>query len=237
MSTNIIGAETARWAGLQIDLHSKFRSGNLSADQLEWWLNQSKETRDSLMVGDKSTTKPLLSSEPNKKFSQLADLGIITVPADYVHATRLDSFLTQNRSKFWSVNEDITDANFGNPSRILKPGDRLWVRAFQQVVSGTTTSEERMAFLATQKAVYTGAQGASLVFDQKRDQLPKGKWYSSFDQPDRLWKSADGDHGVPSVFADSDGDFFWSLGDFGRVWRERIAFFCFCDLEAESSGA
>lgn len=171
------------------------------------------------------------SAVPTEKFGLLVDLGIITVPSDYVHGTRLGTFMKENRKKFYGVNDNITDKNFPNPTRILKPGDRLHVRAYQQIVPGTTTSEERLAFLATQKAIHTGAQGASLVFEQKRDQLPKGRWYASFDEPNRLWKDAGGRHGVPRVDADSDGDFNWSLGCFERVWDGSHAFLCFCDVE------
>lgn len=176
------------------------------------------------------------SGEPAPKFTLLVDLGIITVPDDYDHATHLASFKAMYRNdetkSFYYYNEHITDANFPNPSRILKPGDKLWVRAFQQVSQGTTTSVERMAFLDTQKAIHAGAQGASLVWEQKRDQLPKGKWYTSFDEEERLWQDADGNHRVPVVSARSDGDFSFRLGSFESVWGVSSAFLCFCDLPA-----
>ena len=189
--------------------------------------------RDPQMVAD-ALQKIIGESQ---KFALLAGLGIITVPEDYDHSTRLAEFRHNNYYKFYSYDHTITDANFGNPTRILKPGDKLWVRAFKQIVPGTTTSEERMAFLATQEAIHTGAQGLSLVFEQKRDQLPKGKSYVSFDEPDRLWQDAGGDYGVPSVYCFSDGDFEFDLGRFERVWRTGFAFLYFCDLEPESSGA
>ena len=167
---------------------------------------------------------------PVQKFALLADLDIITVPRDYVHKTRLDSFMKQNRKKFYDVNNNITDANFSNPSRILKPGDKLWVRAFEQVVSGTTTTKERMDFCRQQPTNHwVGAQGNSLVFDQKRDQLPKGKWYESFDEEDRLWEDTHGYRRVSYLDAYSDGDFDWYLGHFGPPWNVSLAFFCFCD--------
>jgi len=169
------------------------------------------------------------------KFALLVDLGIITVPDDYDHATCLAKFFERHqggkKKSFYYYNNDITDAHFPNPTRILKSGDKLHVRAFKQVVGGTTTSEERMAFLATQKAIHTGAQGASLIFDQKRDQLPKGKWYASFDGKDRLWADVDGDHRVPFVDAYSDGGFVFDLGLLEDVWSDYSAFFCFCDVE------
>lgn len=220
----IIGTDAAKLAGLQIDTLQKVRRGHITLDQWERFNNLSTDDREA-RFGD--WKKP----EFTKKFALLVDLGIITVPDDYVHEKWLTIFGKQNRKKFYYYNNNITDKNFPNPTRILKPGDKLRVRAFRQVVDGTTTSEERMAFLATQKAIHTGAQGASLVFDQKRDQLPKGKWYASFDEPDRLW-CAGGYHKVPGVSADLDGDFGFYFGDFEDVWDDVNAFLCFCDEQS-----
>ncbi len=171
---------------------------------------------------------------PGEKFALLADLGTIIVPNDYDHGTWLSSFSKKNRKKFYSYNDDINDKNFPKPTRVLKPGDKLRVRAYHQVVSGTTTSEERMEFLKTLNPVFIGAQGAALVFEQKRDQLPKGKWYASFDEKDRLWEDSDGSHRVPGMDANSDGDFRFNLGYFEEVWNDDNAFLCFCDENLES---
>ena len=142
--------------------------------------------------------------EIKEKFELFADLGVLTVPNDYVHGKQLDGM---NREEFYFFNESITDANFPNPTRILKPGDKFSVQVFKQTVSGITTSEERMQFLTSQKAVNTGAQGASLVYFQKRDLLPKGYWYCSFDEKDHLFEDAGGLRRVPCVRARSDGGF------------------------------
>lgn len=163
-----------------------------------------------------------------EKFALLADLGIITVPKNYVHGTRLGVFFKKNGKKLYYYNKSITDANFPNPSRILKPGDKLHVRAFHQIVGGTTTSKERMTFLEKQPGnIYTGAQGVSLVFGQKRDKLPKGKWYASFDEEARLWGDSDGRHGVPGVFAYFDGDFSVDLCFLAGGWNFGSAFLSF----------
>lgn len=207
----IIDADAAKLAGLLIDTLQKVRSRRITLGQWERFNNLSTD------------------EEITEKFALLVDLGIIIVPDDYDPASRLKTFGKQNRKKFHYYDDNIIDKNFPNPTRILKPGDKLHVRAFRQAVGGTTTSEERMAFLATQKAVHVGAQGASLVFDQKRDQLPKGKGYASFDEKDRLWKDAGGFHRVPFVFCDSDGDFFWHLGYFESVCSGFSVFLCFCD--------
>ena len=47
-----IGAETAKLAGLQTDLLQKLRDGQLTFDQIEWWLNQRSEVRDRHMQPD-----------------------------------------------------------------------------------------------------------------------------------------------------------------------------------------
>ncbi len=186
-------------------------------------------------VRDRSTepTDPPVSE--TEKFALLVDLDIITVPDDYNHAKQLATFTKKNRKKFHGFNDNIIDANFPNPSRILKSGDKFRVRAFKQIVGGSTTSEERMAFLAMQKAVHVGAQGLSLVFNQKRDQLPKYRWYASFDEKDRLWTDADGGHVVPGVNVNPDGGFDWRLVHFENVWRDDFAFLCFCDPPAGGS--
>ena len=228
MSTIIDADPAQKLAGLQIDMLQKYRAGQITFDQIERFNNLSPEDREA-RFGDQKKQKPALPVEPAEKFAVLADLGIITVPNDYNHATRLATFLKMNRKKFYDVNKNITDANFSRPSRILKPGAKIRVRAFKQIVDGTTTSEERMAFLAAHKmAVYTGAQGASLVFEQKRGQLPKGYWYASFDEKDAL-PFLGGCHGVPRVDVYSGGGFNFGLGSFGSVWYGGSAFFGFSD--------
>jgi hypothetical protein len=189
----------------------------------------------STIIDDRRKQELKAPAEPTEKFDLLADLGIITVPDDYDHAFWLAKFHEKHqggeKKSFYDYDRSISDRNFSNPTRVLKPGDKLHVRAFKQVVVGTTTSEERMAFLATQKAIHTGAQGASLVFDQKRDQLPKGKWYASLDEKDRLCAAADDYYVVPRVHCGSVGGFGFSLVGFGSVSDTSDAFLCFSDIE------
>lgn len=172
-----------------------------------------------------------MSVKPIDKFSLLADLGFIVVPNDYEHSIQLARFKERHQGgkekTFDYFNQDITDSNFSNPSRILLPGEKLRVRVFHQVVSGTTTSKERTDFLLNQGVVYVGAQGASLVYDQKHDSLPKGKWYASYDEDDRLWKDSKGDHGLPGIRADRDGVFFFNLCRTEYLWNDYNAMICF----------
>lgn len=199
----------------------------LSEEQIGYYENHLDELPEALSRGFVMPSK----------FELLVDLGVIEVPKGYVHRTRLATFKARYQNdkikSFYYYNDAITDEHFPNPSRILKPGDRLHVCAYRQVASGTTTSKERMDYLVAQgMPVYTGAQGASLVFEQKRDQLPKGKWYASFDEEDRLWGGAGGRRRVPYVCARSGGDFDFDLGSFGYPWAGDSAFLGFRDLEA-----
>ncbi|HUT96094.1 MAG TPA: hypothetical protein VMW82_00795 [Candidatus Paceibacterota bacterium] len=221
----IIGAEAAKLAGLWVDALQKMRDGQMALSHLEWFNNLTKDDRDRFMTGGKPVSKP---TSP-EKFSLFVDLGIITMPDDYVHSTRLASFEKENRKRFYGWNDDITDENFSKATVQLKPGQKLHVKVFKQIVDGTTTSEERLAFLKTQNAILVSAQGVSLVFEQKREDLPKGYGYLSFDKKEALWKDADGHHGVPYLTRRSDGDWLFRLGSFETYWLAYYCLLCFCD--------
>ena len=173
--------------------------------------------------------KPTTSVEPISKFVLFLDLGTITVPANYNHATWLTKFKKKNHKKFFYYNDSINDQNFARPSTVLAPSRQLRVKVFKQIVTGDTTSEERMAFLKSQNCLFTGAQGASLVYEQKRDHLTKGYWYCSLDEKDNLWEDSDGYHRVPYVNANSDGYFDFYLGNFEYPWNAVHCLLCFCD--------
>lgn len=231
----IIDADSAKLAGLQIDFLQKFRQGNVTLEQFKWWLNLSKHQRDVLMRGG--------AFQPNEaevvvkpKFALLVDLGVITVPNDYVHAFRLEVFREKHQNgavkSFCYYNNSITDKNLSIPSRILHPGDKLRVRAFQQVPLGVTSFEERISFLRQQTGnAFAGAQGASLVFEQRRGQLPKGKQYASLDEEKRLWKDERRAHRISRLDCLPDGAYGFDLGYVGDIMDVGIAFFSFTEAE------
>lgn len=230
--TTTIDAESAKLAGLQIDILSKYRAGQVTLDQWERFNNLSPDDREA-RFGDWKRSESVAPAKPDEKFSLFADLGIITVPQGYNHATQLATFKKKNCKKFRLYNDDISDEHFPTPSRILKPGDRLHVTVFKQTVSGLTTSEERVAFLKSKNTEFTGAQGASLVFEQKNKELLEGYGYVSFDEKQCLWEDAVGYHRVPVVHRDSDGFFRFVLGRFEDDWYDVSCLLCFCDLPAE----
>ncbi|KKU34665.1 MAG: hypothetical protein UX49_C0038G0005 [Candidatus Wolfebacteria bacterium GW2011_GWC2_46_275] len=203
--TKIIGVDAAKLAGLQIDLLQKLRDQQMTIEHLKWYLGLRKEERDALME----------ERRPHKeKFTLLADLGIITIPNDYTPTTA------------W------TGMIFPNPSHVLEPGDELLVRAYKQVLPGTRTSKECMAFLEEQEEgnVLLGVQGTVLA-ETMRLQLPKGFSYYSFD-----WKKYlpffEGFHYVPALRAETGGEYRHNLGIFERRWlSDRDALLGFSRLQ------
>ena len=149
------------------------------------------------------------------------------VPKGYNHATRLDTFSKEYRKEFSYYNDNITDKNYAKATTKLVPGRKLKVKVFQ--IKGRVTSEDCLAHLRSQKAILVGAQGASLVGEKKKEELPVGRWSLSFDEKDALWKDADGRHRVPLVDRDSGGDFGFSLGYFEYDWFGDGCLLCFCD--------
>jgi len=219
-----IGAESALWAGLQIDLHTKYRSGILTANQLYWFLNIPEEKREALMVGDKGAVQTTVVAD--KRFEQVSEFNVV-VPEGYNHATRLTKFSNEHRKEFNYWNDAITDENYSKATTKLVAGRMFKVKVFQ--VKKTVTSEDCLRFLKSQKAFLVGAQGASLAYEQGKNQLPINRWSVSFDEKKALWQDTDGNYRVPCVNRDSDGDFQFCLGYFEDVWNDDYCLLCFCD--------
>jgi hypothetical protein len=153
-------------------------------------------------------------------------LNTVVVPDDYNQFTQLGSFAAKYRPLFYYYNDSISDGNYNSPTDRLRAGDKIRVRAFKQVVSGTMATEDRMTFLRSQNALLPGAQGAALVFDLLRDQLPKGYWYVSFDEKSGLWSDAAG-HGIPIIDAHSADAYGFRLGRYQNRWRDVDITLCF----------
>ena len=153
----------------------------------------------------------------------------LTVPADYVHATQLATFEKKYRKNFYFYNTDITDAHFSKATNQLVPGRTYIVKVFG--VKKCVTFEDCMNLLQSQKAILTGVQGASLVYQEKKDELSRGKLYASFDEKGALWVDAYGLPGVPLMHRYLDNTYEFFLGYFGRAWHDAYCVLCFCDGE------
>lgn len=153
----------------------------------------------------------------------------LTVPADYNHDTIIDNQkkkLKKLKNTYY-YNDHLTSKNFANATNKLVPGKTYRVKIFP-ILEGVT-SEDCMTFLKKQHAILVGGQGVLLANDLKGDEFPIGKWTVSFDEKEALWKDSDGNHGVPSVYRDSDGGRGFNLGYFEIVWDSVHCLLCFCD--------
>ncbi|MEK7512900.1 MAG: hypothetical protein AAB601_01755 [Patescibacteria group bacterium] len=150
----------------------------------------------------------------------------LTVPADYDHGTQLG---TLKHEEFYYFNDAITDGNFRNATQKLVPGKTYKAKLFR--IKKTVTSDDCLGLYKAVGAILTGAQGMSLVYQLKKDELPKGKWTISFDEKDALWQVPDGSHRVPGVRAHSVGDFGFDLGGFEGGWNSDDVVLCLCDCE------
>lgn len=153
----------------------------------------------------------------------------LTVPTSYNHATQLTSFSKENREKFSYYNNALTDENFAKATNKLVPGKTYTAKIFQ--LTTRMFSENCVEFLKTQKAILVGAQGISLVWQEKKNEFSVGKWTVSFDEKDALFVGADGYHRVPFVGRFSGGGWCFHLGCFGFVWPTAYCLLCFCDCE------
>ncbi|OGZ05884.1 MAG: hypothetical protein A2845_03720 [Candidatus Lloydbacteria bacterium RIFCSPHIGHO2_01_FULL_49_22] len=171
-------------------------------------------------------------ASPSSHFTLMKTIDIV-VPDDYVHATQLATFKRENLNGFYAYDPSIIDANFTNVTTSLVPGRKFRVQVFRPPTSGVTTSEEWLAFLKSQKAVLVGAQGLSLVYAAKREELPKHYVCVSLDEKGAFWKDASGHHRVPYLYGDLSGNFGLYLGIFDHGWTDKCCLLCFCDLPAE----
>ncbi len=156
----------------------------------------------------------------------------LTVPKGYNHGTQLATFAKYAKDeKFRYLNGEINDANYVKATNKLVPGKTYGVKIFQ--IKTRVTSEDNLAFLASQRAILVGAQGISLARQLKKNEFPVGKFTVSFDEKDALWEDSDGSHRVPGFYRLSGGDWEFSLGGFEYDWYDVHCLFCLCDLSAE----
>ena len=74
--SNIIGADAAKLAGLQIDLLQKVRSGQVTLAQLEWFNNLTKEARDLFCNGVYAISEPkIIPIDRTRSFDLVKLLG------------------------------------------------------------------------------------------------------------------------------------------------------------------
>ncbi|MEK7607453.1 MAG: hypothetical protein AAB484_00810 [Patescibacteria group bacterium] len=178
---------------------------------------------DRLMRGEYDGTMTVIADE---RFEQVGEFSVV-VPEGYDHATHLAKFSYAHRKEFNYYSDTITDKNYSKATTKLVAGRKFKVKVFQ--IKETVTSTDCLGFLKNQKAVLVGAHGASLAYEQRKNQLPVNRWSVSFDEKKALWQDADGHHRVPCVCRSSYVDFKFYLGFFENDWHDSYCLLCFCD--------
>lgn len=113
----------------------------------------------------------------------------VNVPATYNTATQLDSFsVSANKDDFINFYDSITDANYAKVTTQLMPGASYMVTIYEG--EKTVSTEDCMQFLKSKNAMLVGAQGLSLLYQLKKDDLPTDKLIFSFDNKNSLWFSS-----------------------------------------------
>ena len=193
-------------------------------------------------IGGKKLTRMVFVN----KFKLINTFDIV-VPKDYNHSKRLDSFSKKNRRRFHYYNWNITDKNYKATVK-LEPGCKFKVKIFGlgEARGLSFSSEECLKKLHSEKAILVGAQGLSLVWEQKKEELLVNRRLISFDEKKALWKDANSSHGVPAMYYCSeedsrdedelfslhggDGLFNFNLINFEySVWGKLDMLLCFCE--------
>ncbi len=193
MGTNTVtvGAEAAKLAGLQVDLLQKLRDGQRTIEHFKWFLGLKKEECDQLIVKANSIIDDYFT---------LVNTFPLTIPEDYNHATRLDSFCKMKQDEVIKLFNFYkhTDAEFGNATTKLLPGQRFRIKVFR--VKEIVSCDDCLILLKSEKAVLTGVQGLSLVYELAKDQIPKGTKGISLDKKTAFLENKfDGRHYVPDI--------------------------------------
>lgn len=218
-----IEAETARLAGLQIDLLHKVRKGQVTLDQVEWLLNLRKDVRERL--------KRSVISKPNPLFT-LVDAFELVVPVNYHHDIQLRAFRKSHTRQKFGYNDAVNDNDCAQVTTKLEPSQKYVIKIFQ-MKEPIASPEGCMEVLQEEGIIFTGAQGLSLVYEKSRAYIEADCRYFSFDRKDALpkWHATPKWHadcpGVPYIAIRKDESFF-SLYPFDDVIRNGDRVVCFC---------
>ena len=97
---------------------------------------------------------------------------IITVPSNYDRLYALLNIREQNRlnSKF-VMSQELTDANYNNPSSFFIPGATYEVKMY--LINLLLDPTDCVSICKSNKVSFFGAQGIALIYETKREHLLK----------------------------------------------------------------
>jgi hypothetical protein len=180
----------------------------------------------------------MVQQDKQDKRFELVNTFTLTVPESYNHATQLASFRKRCLNDFFSFDEErqqescfyddgVSDANCSKTTHRLVAGKTYTVRVFV-ITESIVRSEDCLKFLHSQRALLVSAQGLSLVWQQKKDELPVLVSILSFDEEEAVVDAA-GAYWVPLVLRCSEHEAEFGCDLFSTVWDEKYCLLCFCD--------
>ncbi len=116
------------------------------------------------------------------EYKVLIDLGIFTIPDDYVDKTCIHDFSRKYQSEVF-VTEKISDKNARDSCGVtIKPGDKFHVYVYELVSEFMhVSSDDIRLFLKENGFVLLEAKGIAFVYDQRSELIPKSDdYYYSF---------------------------------------------------------
>lgn len=152
----------------------------------------------------------------------------LVIPPEYDHKNRLRLFRSESEKEFYSYDPEITDENFGHTEAQMSPGELIIVKKF--AIKEVCSPEECLEFLKGQHdVVFAGGPHAlAIVWEQKREALPKGKWTVSLQNKEGLLKGRNGDLRFPLLYRFSGGGERFDLGSFDGNLGEDCCLLCTC---------
>lgn len=165
--------------------------------------------------------------EIQKSFELEKYLGVVRVSEDYQHATRLPDFCKKFRSDFVTMDRRIVGGDFGNSPMQLRPGDTFVARIFR--CKSRLSPNDHLAFLIMQRALFLGIEGLSLVWEFKRNALPRNICLSVLGKEDDLWRDSCGAIWYPTLSINWRREYFLGLDQFPGTklsgeWSRTILF-------------
>jgi len=194
------------------------RPGTIDQTTAEGWSGNQEALK-------KVLAEVLLPGDAMQEFILLYAFNLM-VPDNYDHSTQLASFKKKNREDFLFYSDVITDEKFANATQRLIPGKTYKVKIFR--TTHWVYSEECLEFLKSQNAILVGAQGISLVWDLRKDNLCFGRTIS-FDQKKALPTDQFDFHRVPFITRRENGKGSFDIATFDGDWCRDEYLLCVCE--------
>lgn len=212
----IIGVDAAKLAGLQIDMLQKMRDGQMTIEQMEWFLGQKKEEREWLLKNNGESKNPHFRIIRGFSFC---------VPTDFNSSVFVRDFLLKKDSECELVafSRSFLEEDSSTVSALI-PGHEVEVTAYK--LSRKVSPEDCAAFIIAKKGLFVGILGILLFLEVSKTEVPRGLAIFSLERMDTYMTSY-----IPVLFVYRDKfNYHLSISQFNHVVYEDSCILVFRDL-------